>query len=150
MGKCSTSPLWISENNIFLQSSATSLTGEAAGALAAMRTSMPIKPENKKRYPRDWPEIRERILLRARNKCEFCGVRNNRLHPITDSRVVLTIAHLDHTPENCDPKNLRALCQRCHNRYDAEHRAVTRKQTRESNLNTNQGQLFQEKNNAKG
>lgn len=33
--------------------------------------------------------------------------------------IVLTIAHLDHTPENCDPANLRAWCQRCHLRYDA-------------------------------
>jgi len=33
-------------------------------------------------------------------------------------RVVLTVAHLDHTPENCDLDNLRAWCQRCHNRYD--------------------------------
>jgi hypothetical protein len=30
-------------------------------------------------------------------------------------RIVLTVAHLDHTPENCDPDNLRAWCQRCHN-----------------------------------
>lgn len=40
--------------------------------------------------------------------------------------IVLTVAHLDHTPENCSPDNLRALCQRCHNRYDAKHRAETR------------------------
>lgn len=36
-------------------------------------------------------------------------------------RVVLTIAHLDHDPRNNDERNLRALCQRCHLRYDAEH-----------------------------
>lgn len=45
--------------------------------------------------------------------------------------IVLTIAHLDHTPENCDPANLRAMCQRCHLAYDAEpHRtnaAATRR-----------------------
>jgi 5-methylcytosine-specific restriction endonuclease McrA len=41
--------------------------------------------------------------------------------------VVLTIAHLDHTPEHNDPANLQALCQRCHNRLDAAHRADTRK-----------------------
>lgn len=43
------------------------------------------------------------------------------------SKVVLTIAHLDHTPENCDPDNLRALCQKCHNQYDAKHRTETRR-----------------------
>ena len=37
-------------------------------------------------------------------------------------RVVLTVAHLDHTPENCADENLKALCQRCHNRYDAATR----------------------------
>ena len=37
-------------------------------------------------------------------------------------RIVLTVAHLDHTPENCEPENLKALCQRCHNIYDAPHR----------------------------
>jgi hypothetical protein len=31
---------------------------------------------------------------------------------------VLTVAHLDHTPENCADENLKALCQRCHNTYD--------------------------------
>jgi len=37
-------------------------------------------------------------------------------------RIVLTVAHLDHTPENCADENLRAWCQRCHNRYDASKR----------------------------
>jgi 5-methylcytosine-specific restriction endonuclease McrA len=32
---------------------------------------------------------------------------------------VLTVAHLDHQPENNSPENLRAMCQRCHNRMDA-------------------------------
>jgi 5-methylcytosine-specific restriction endonuclease McrA len=39
----------------------------------------------------------------------------------------LTIAHLDHTPENCAAENLKALCQKCHNKYDAKHRAQTKK-----------------------
>jgi hypothetical protein len=48
-------------------------------------------------------------------------------------RIVLTVAHLDHTPENCDPSNLRAWCQRCHNRYDAAHRRDgIRRRARES------------------
>lgn len=37
---------------------------------------MPIKPENKARYPSDWPAIRERILARADNRCEQCKVPN--------------------------------------------------------------------------
>lgn len=38
---------------------------------------MPIKPENKKLYPKNWKEIRAKILERADNKCEFCGVPNH-------------------------------------------------------------------------
>lgn len=69
------------------------------------------------------------ILERAHNCCEFCGIPNYTVRD-NGSRVVLTIAHLDHTPENCDPSNLRALCQKCHNSYDAPHRAETRKARR--------------------
>lgn len=45
-------------------------------------------------------------------------------------KIVLTTAHLDHDPTNNAPENLKALCQRCHNRYDAKHRAETRKKTK--------------------
>lgn len=120
---------------------------------------MPIKKENRDRYPKNWKEIREKVLKRAKNRCEFCGVKNHAVgyrdwdgvfhyyeekdkkdeemygviyhsHPYI--KIVLTIAHLDHTPENCDLSNLRALCQKCHNKYDAKHRAQTRRATRES------------------
>lgn len=94
---------------------------------------MPIKQENKARYPKDWKLIRMQVLQRADNKCEFCGVENHtmRVNPKTakEVKIVLTIAHLDHTPEHCSLDNLRALCQRCHNKYDAEHRKETRRKT---------------------
>jgi len=81
---------------------------------------MPIRPENKARYPKDWKQISLRIRDRAGNKCEDCGVEN---YSIRDgSKIVLTVAHLDHTPENCADENLKAWCQRCHNRYDAPMR----------------------------
>jgi hypothetical protein len=35
---------------------------------------------------------------------------------------VLTVAHLDHQPEHCGDDNLKAMCQRCHNRLDAPMR----------------------------
>ena len=38
---------------------------------------MPIRPENKHRYPADWRQIRERILDRANHCCEECGVVNH-------------------------------------------------------------------------
>lgn len=118
---------------------------------------MPIRLENKARYPADWPQISQRIRERANWRCEECGVRNGELGGRAPSgnwhrasplgcngqlpavgqyawcdgyslsqlriiRIVLTVAHLDHTPENCEPGNLRAWCQRCHNRYDIAER----------------------------
>ena len=88
---------------------------------------MPIKKENKALYPANWKEIREDILARAQNKCEFCGVRNHIIR--RNAFIVLTIAHMDHRPENCAPENLKALCQLCHNQYDAKHRAENRAKT---------------------
>lgn len=83
---------------------------------------MPIRPENKRRYPKDWKKISERIRFeRAGNKCEVCGAENYKPHPITGSKVILTVAHLDHQPENCGDDNLKAMCQRCHLKYDAHH-----------------------------
>lgn len=129
---------------------------------------MPIKPENKARYPSNWKQIRTAILDRARYRCEKCKALNGRmiargagdddgLYMVEDGdvfdaengeyigcrrmsdwhlakmvKVVLTIAHLDHTPENNDPSNLRAWCQRCHLRYDAEHHAMNSRITRQS------------------
>ena len=117
---------------------------------------MPIRPENRARYPNDWKQISERIRFeRAGNKCEQCSAPNGEVVYRFDSgeymledgavhdgttgefqghcrgseapagrfiKIVLTVAHLDHTPENCADDNLRAWCQRCHNIYDAPKR----------------------------
>lgn len=112
---------------------------------------MPIKPENRKRYPKDWKAIRQRILERAGFKCEACGVPNYALRNNTTgeidmvgfaaeswalvdgdkvTKVVLTIAHLDHTPEHVSDDNLRAWCQRCHLAYDHEIHQRNARQTR--------------------
>ena len=118
---------------------------------------MPILKRNKKRYPKNWKEIRESILQRANNKCEFCGVKNYvygfrqngffiEADPkVSDQkliRIILTIAHLNHKPEDNRPENLKALCQRCHNRYDIKHRIETRKETKR--IKEGQGVLFNE------
>lgn len=85
---------------------------------------MPIRPENKARYPSDWKAISKRIRENAGNRCEGspaypdCRAENGKPHPETGSKVVLTVAHLDHQPENCADDNLKAWCQRCHNTYD--------------------------------
>lgn len=89
---------------------------------------MPIRPENRGRYPKDWRSIVERIRARSGNCCEGsptwpdCRAVNGDPHPETGSTVVLTVAHLDHQPENCSDDNLRHWCQRCHNTYDAPMR----------------------------
>lgn len=125
---------------------------------------MPIRPEMKDKYPprKEWLAIREAIMRRAGNRCEFCGVKHKLLgyrnragefvsqergrralreagvtkfpavigcHPTKDGltsiklfEIILTIAHLDQDPTNNDHANLRALCQRCHNRHDMPHR----------------------------
>lgn len=132
---------------------------------------MPIKAENKARYPANWDEIRAAILERAGHCCEQCKVKNHERIARGDDRfadtymtndaevycantgeslgqvrmsdyyvknmvdIVLTIAHMDHVPENCEPENLKALCQRCHLRYDAKHHAETARATRRAKLN---------------
>lgn len=45
-------------------------------------------------------------------------------------RIVLTVAHLNHTPGDDRDENLKALCQWCHNHYDAPVRAVHARETR--------------------
>lgn len=103
---------------------------------------MPIRPENRERYPKDWKVISLEVRERAGWRCEGspaypnCRAANGEPHPVTLSRVVLTVAHLDHQPEHCgepgDRPNLKAMCQRCHLTYDAAHHAVNSAQTRRS------------------
>jgi len=115
---------------------------------------MPIRQENKARYPSDWKAISKSKREAAGNRCEQCRAPNGEWicrgtgpydgqYMLSEGhtfdadtgkflgmsrgsefigkplvKVVLTVAHLDHQPENCAPENLRAWCQRCHNRYD--------------------------------
>ena len=115
---------------------------------------MPIRPENKERYPKDW-KLRSRFVrfYRAKNGCEWCGAVNGSAlkmrccadPAITDADtrhcatcgkrvpvVVLTTAHVhDDRPENSSLLNLAALCQRCHLRHDAKaHRRHRRERLR--------------------
>ncbi len=115
----------------------------------------PIRAENKPRYPKNWPAISRAIKDdRAGGRCECegeCGrgthtgrCPNRHGHPAyeTGSLVVLTTAHLDHTPENCDPDNLRAMCQGCHLHYDRDHHAATARATRAAALAAQMDPLF--------
>jgi hypothetical protein len=103
---------------------------------------MPVRPENRARYPRNWKTISQRIrFARAAGRCECagqCGIdhdgrctaEHGQAHPDTGSKVVLTTAHRDHVPENADDGNLFAACQKCHLRYDAAHHRETAAATR--------------------
>ena len=110
-------------------------------------------PWNKKEYPTNWNDIRKRILERADNKCEFCGVINKSiihrygkgiydwnywpegmesevwsLDGLKSTLIVLTIAHLDHDKTNHDVSDdrLKALCQKCHLGYDLKRHISNR------------------------
>ncbi|WP_280245543.1 hypothetical protein [Nocardia abscessus] len=128
---------------------------------------MPIRPENKTRYPADWPDISQRIRFgRAGGRCECLGecgrprdhldndgrCRNHHDAPAygTGSTVVLTTAHLDHTPEHCDDDNLRAMCQGCHLHYDRDHHARTAAATRRAAIEAIHYPLFLLTDTAKG
>lgn len=89
---------------------------------------MPIHPDLARRYPADWPRRRRFIIAyRAGNRCEWCGAENGQPHPETGSAVALTLAHVwDKRPEAASLPNLAALCQRCHNRWDARDRVGNR------------------------
>lgn len=97
---------------------------------------MPICKSEKARYPKDWKVISKAIRERAGNRCEGspaypdCRAENGAPHPVTGSKVVLTVGHRDHTPENVDDENLSAWCQRCHLTYDKDHHAKNARRTR--------------------
>lgn len=106
---------------------------------------MPIRPSEAARYPKDWKAISARIKARANGRCEChgeCGLHRTTPGPRrcgethgsrarwAKGKIVLTVAHLDHNPENCADTNLRAMCQRCHLRYDQSHHQRNAARTR--------------------
>jgi len=112
---------------------------------------MPIKPENAKRYPKDWKAISTAIRERAQGRCECegeCGLhrthpgprrcteRHNEPAQWAKGKIILTVAHLNHQPEDCRPENLKAMCQRCHLRYDHDHHQINAAATRRAKRNT--------------
>jgi len=111
---------------------------------------MPIDYRN---YPDNWKtEIVPRIIARADDRCECggeCGLHrgrrcceiNGHYAHYAKGLIVLTIAHMDHDLGHNTDDNLKALCQRCHNRYDHPHRMKNAKKTREAKKWKNQEAL---------
>lgn len=121
---------------------------------------MTIKKKNKYLYCDNWKEISHEVrFVRAEGRCECtgecgrphytdgaitnmrrdeiepekrCEAEHGYSHPVTGSKVVLTVAHLDHNIENNDPDNHKAMCQYCRLAYDKENymgiAAITRRQ----------------------
>jgi len=100
-------------------------------------------PMDRKLYPRNWQKISQRIRFgRAKGRCEWCGATHGKAHPVTGSKVVLTVAHLgvalpDGTPVDKRNKrdvrgeNLAALCQSCHLDFDRLDNIAAARQNRE-------------------
>lgn len=96
---------------------------------------MPIRPENRARYPKTWKQMVAQARERSGDRCECdgkcgiehdggrCDVANGQPHPVTGSKVVLTLAH-EHgvALEETSIERMFHACQRCHNRYDAPMR----------------------------
>lgn len=144
---------------------------------------MPIKPENKSRYPSNWKQISEAVRKDAGHRCQWEGCKARQYsvgvwqkndaglfvwapiwgqddNPRTYAQarqvaadeqfsrygdeddepkyivIVLTVAHLDHDPANCDPSNLRAWCQRHHLAYEHEHHQRNAQATRRAKSGT--------------
>jgi hypothetical protein len=109
---------------------------------------------NRSLYPAKWNEIATAIKEGAGWHCEECKKPCRRLGeswPDFVGRVLaeygpnewyeetwqkkptkftLTVAHLDHNPQNCDRANLKAMCAPCHLRYDAVLHAKNARATR--------------------
>lgn len=121
---------------------------------------MPINPELKHLYPKNWREISRRIRFeRADGKCERCAVAHGCYRSsdgaIFDpedvegypgmeyalTKIVLTTAHLNHDPTDNRDENLAALCQRCHLAHDQRHHLQSRRINQERR--TRQRRLFE-------
>ena len=117
-----------------------------SGRVSAMQKTKPLKLKKdhaardvRRGYPLDWP-IRSWFVrvIRARNRCEWCGARKGEPHPVTGSRVIIGTAHVyDRTPAAASLLNLAALCQRCHLNHDR----AAHIQTRRANKDRANGQL---------
>lgn len=94
-------------------------------------------PINYKDYHPKWKLISKLIRFnRANNRCEWCGAENKQPHPITGSKVVLTVAHIDRDRNNNKFHNLAALCQRCHLNHDRETSIASRRYGKKYNYAT--------------
>lgn len=110
-------------------------------------------PIDFREYHPKWKAISRFIRhYRAKDRCEWCGKKNGEIwlkHPdlpgealqaptlLVDcfvrwkgykaTKIVLTVAHLDHDKTNNSFFNLAALCQACHLGHDRKQHALNRR-----------------------
>lgn len=88
-------------------------------------------PMQRELYPDNWEAIAAAVKEAAGWKCQKCGKQCRRPgEPFDTHRNTLTVAHMNHTPQDISPENLKALCAPCHLRYDAKHHVETRRKKR--------------------
>jgi hypothetical protein len=105
-------------------------------------------PIDRRRYPKNWPEIAHAIKAAANWHCQACGrpcrqpgeswadfcdrllnadgvdgnywvfYLHDPIHGDKPQRFTLTVAHLDQNPSNNAAANLKALCAPCHLNHD--------------------------------
>lgn len=95
---------------------------------------MPVNAAKQKLYPGGslqssaWQDIRQWVASRSGWVCEGspaypdCRAVHGEPHPVTGSKVVLTVAHVEHDVSRNGPDDLRHWCQKCHNTHDAKFR----------------------------
>jgi hypothetical protein len=103
-------------------------------------------PVDAKKYPKNWKAISAEIRKRSGGQCECtgeCGLhrttggprrcmeRNGHPAKWAKGMVVLTTAHLCHNPRCARRTHLKAMCQRCHLRYDVALHKQHRRERRE-------------------
>ncbi len=110
-------------------------------------------PMIRARYPEDWDIIALGVKDDADWCCEQCRRPCRRPNESVEDlfkrilvwrpdfkpaeyhaaprRWLLTVAHLDQRPENCEQENLKALCVVCHLRHDRKFRSKQRHLKRE-------------------
>lgn len=127
-------------------------TSKAGAGAPKGKVTMPITKEQKKLYPKNWRAISAQVRSEAGQRCETCGAKNHAwiyrdpdgtpheadgfyldqlvAEGVKVTRIILTVAHLDHNPRNSRRENLKALCQRCHLRLDQKQHRVNSARTR--------------------
>lgn len=108
-----------------------------------------------KKYPANWAEISLARREKAGWRCEWCNAEYGKPHPISGSKVVLSVHHIGvdypdgthgdpHDKMDVRPENLVALCSRCHLQADLplhiEHARETRLKKKRESANA-KGQL---------